>query len=77
MSRANTILAIGVALTVWGGSSITSALGFSGWRRMDVTLFALGIMILAQARYDAIDARMRRLEDASMSKESGSSPSLG
>ncbi len=65
MSKSNVSIAIGAALMAWGGSSITSALGFVGWRQVNVAMFALGIVMLAQARYESMDARMRRLEDAS------------
>lgn len=65
MSKANVSIAIGAALMAWGGSSITSALGFVGWRQVNVAVFALGIVLLAQARYQSLETRMRRLEDES------------
>ena len=77
MSKSNVSIAVGAAMMAWGGSSITSALGFVGWRQVNVALFALGIIFLAQARYESIDARMRRLEDASKGDDATSSPALG
>jgi hypothetical protein len=56
-------LIIGAALMSWGGASITNALGFSGWRQMDVPIFAIGIIVLAQAQNRSLVARIRDLEN--------------
>jgi hypothetical protein len=77
MSKSNLGIAIGAALMAWGGSSITSALGFVGWRQVNVALFAIGIVILAQAPFASMNARMRRLEDVLKHKDANSSSALG
>ncbi len=73
MSKTNVSIAVGAALMAWGGSSITSALGFVGWRQANVAVFALGIVMLAHARYQSIETRMRRLEDASKGNDAACS----
>lgn len=62
MSRPFMMMLIGAALMAWGGQSITSGLDFTGWRQVNVALFALGSIILAQVPMLSLRARIRELE---------------
>ena len=52
----------GLALMSWGGAGITKALGLTGWHQFDVTLFAIGIILVAQLQNRSLHARIRELE---------------
>ena len=62
MDRPFLMTLIGIALMAWGGQSITSGLEFTGWRQANVALFALGIIIVAQAPMLSLRVRIRELE---------------
>ena len=62
MNRTMLMTLVGAALMGWGGSSITSGLGFNDWRQVNVALFAIGIIFLAQAPFLSLRARIQKLE---------------
>ena len=71
MSRGFAIFCLGALLMGWGGSSITQRVGFTGWRSADVALFAVGIILLAQAPSYELRERVRRLESQLKAPDSG------
>lgn len=62
MNKSTLMTLIGAALMGWGGSSISTGLGFTGWREATVALFAIGIIFLAQAPFVSLRARIQKLE---------------
>jgi hypothetical protein len=71
MNKSALMTVCGAALMGWGGSNITAGLGFTDWRQVNVALFALGIILLAQAPVLSLRARIRKLEAASQSATTG------
>ncbi len=71
MNKSTLMTALGAALMAWGGSSITAGLGFTDWRQVNVALFAIGIILLAQAPYLSLRTRIRKLEAVSRSATTG------
>lgn len=67
MNKSTLMTVSGAALMSWGGSSITAGLRFTDWRQVNVALFAIGIILLAQAPLLSLRARIRKLEVASQS----------
>ena len=65
---------VGAALMVWGGSSITAGLGFTDWHQVNVALFAIGIILLAQVPYLSLRARIQKLEAVTQSRTAGADP---
>jgi hypothetical protein len=53
---------LGAAFMAWGGAGITAALGLVGWAQVNVSIFAVGIILLAQAPYFSLLSRIRQLE---------------
>ena len=68
---------IGAALMSWGGASIASELSFNGWRQMNVPFFAIGIILLAQAPYTSLNAKIRDLESRLAASPSESNARAG
>ena len=62
MKKSTLMTVLGALLMGWGGSSITTALGFTDWRQVNVALFAIGIIFLAQAPYLSLRERIQKLE---------------
>jgi hypothetical protein len=77
MNRAKLQTLLGAAAMGWGGASITAALGFTGWKQVNVALFAVGIVLLGQAPLHALHARIARLEKAQQPQDGGTVASLG
>ena len=71
MNKSGLMTVFGAALMAWGGSSITAGLGLTDWRQVNVALFAIGIIFLAQAPLLSLRARIRKLEAASQSATMG------
>ncbi len=65
MSKYSVMTVVGSALMAWGGASITAGLGFTDWRQVNVALFAIGIILLAQAPYLQLRSRICELEGKS------------
>ena len=74
MNKSGLMTVLGAALMAWGGSSITAGLGFTDWRQVNVALFAIGIILLAQVPYLSLRARIRRLEAVTQSAAPGAHP---
>jgi hypothetical protein len=74
MIKSTLMTVIGAALMGWGGSSITAGLGFTDWRQVNVALFAVGIIFLAQVPCISLHARIRKLEAMSQSARTGAQP---
>ena len=51
MKNRYAFLVIGVILMAWGGSSVESHIGASGWARIDLAIFAIGLMLIARAAW--------------------------
>jgi hypothetical protein len=64
ITRQNFLIVISCALVAWGGAGLNTRLGLRGTDGLNLAIFAIGIVMIAQVPYLALSGRLARIESS-------------